>query len=151
MKIYTNGYAEPATTAYQYLGICHSILDKYGISICPALSKMATTGSATSVTTGGLTTASDNATSGKDNIQVALDVSLDSIYTAAVTGTLGATVTVAQGGFWIDIATGGVSLTETTASRAAVKMCYCWGLDPLDSTRLLVSKTKDERLGGYIS
>lgn|SRR3990167_541821 len=139
----TGGFALLATEGAPALGFVHAITDQYGRAIRPMQHSRAEAGDWT-VAADVVTVGSDNQTD--DKVKVLVDVSLDSIYSAAVTGTIGTNVISGNIGASLDFDDED-SVDETTATRSGSAGCFVWGTDPADSTRLLVSLKESERLG----
>jgi hypothetical protein len=124
-------------------GIVHDIIDAQGNSV---FGSIAVLGLATVSSGNTCTVGATNAT--VDQIAVLIDVCKYSIYSATVTGTIGTTTTSNNPGGWIQPASTGDRVTETTHTRtiATGGSLKCWGTDPNDSTRLLVSIARSEIL-----
>jgi len=78
-----------------------------------------------------------------------VDISNQTIYSASVSGTIGTTNDSELPGCRVDINSDGGDygqVVETSATRTlgTVAHLYCWGVDPDDSTRLLVSIAQSE-------
>lgn len=140
VKTYTNGVADLGVAALPVLGVIDAFADSRG-NILPATAVAAGTASGNNLTT--VTTASPNPT-----YYAFVILGKDVLYSAAVSGTLGTTNTSNLRGCWIDVNSAGTEygqVLETTASRVATSATgaganfYSHGLDPNDSTRLLVS------------
>lgn len=78
-----------------------------------------------------------------------VDFSPQTVYSAAVNGTLGSTASSTLRGCHIDVDTDKGKVLESTATRTqgVEANFYSHGVDPLDSTRLLVSIALSERQG----
>ncbi len=144
VKCYNAGNAEKATAGMPIFGVVHAIVDKYGNSIAPEKQSKAVMGSATE-SSGVITVASNNET--VDKIAVLCDVSVDSIYSATVDGTINTTNSSAKLGAYMDL-TDENSVNETTATRSGVANLYGWGTDPENSSNLLVSICESELHAG---
>jgi hypothetical protein len=148
VKGYVDGAASNASTAgVAGLGVIHAFVLKNGMPVAETLPVAGTAGTAaaTAVTTG-----SDNTTT--ELYWALVDVSQNSVYSAAVSGTIGTTVNSDQIGARVDTNSAGGAghygeVLETTATRtlATDANWYIWGIDPEDSTRLLVSMAYSER------
>jgi hypothetical protein len=137
----TTGVALRATAAAHVLGIIDSICDKDGL---PFKSSNPVAGTASGTDTRSITTGASNTT-----YYAMVDVSRDTIYSAAVNGTLGTTNSSTLRGCMIDIDSAGGSygrVLESTATRTkgVEANFYSHGVDPNDSTRLLVSLALSE-------
>jgi len=140
VKTYTTGYADLGVAALPIIGVIDAFADSKG-NILPATAVAAGTASGSNLTA--VTTASPNPT-----YYAFVILGQDVLYSAAVSGTLGTTVSSTLRGCWIDINSAGTEygqVLETTANRTAhaatggMSNFYSHGLDPNDSTRLLVS------------
>ena len=142
ISVATNGTAVlMASASTSIAGVVHDIVDKNGNSIFGSIAVK------TNATVSGqdtVVTASDNTT--VDLVAVLVDVSKLSIYSAEVTGTVGTTTNSNLPGGWIDSATTGDKVTETSHTRTVATGGHLkgWGTDPDASTRLLVSICESE-------
>lgn len=143
VKVYNAGDAEKLTAGKPIFGIVHAIVDQYGRSILPQQHTQAEVGDWT-VASEVITVGSDNETD--DKVAVICDVSLDTIYSGDVTGTIGTTVSSNKPGASIDVDDED-SLDETSATRTGSAQFFSWGTDPDDSGNLLVSIKESERTG----
>lgn len=133
VKVYNAGNAEIATAGAPLAGFVHAVVDANGLQPTPD------TG-----TTDTWTAAATNETVAQ--WAVLIDMSLDSIYSGDVDGTIGTTVTSNKMGISVDL-TDENSIAETSATRTATAQLYGWGTDPDDSGNLLVSIKESERTG----
>ncbi len=147
-----SGNLEVVTAADALLGVIIDIVDRKGKSIWGTT---ALVGSATVTgipTTGTVTVASDNET--VDKIAALIDISMETVYSVSVTGTIGTTVSSDKWGAWVDTVDE-KSIDETTATRTIgtggqfITQVAPDGTskDPDDSTRLLVSIHESEYYG----
>lgn len=139
VEVYTNGYATNGGAATPLFGIVEAICDKNGQ---PVVKGTHTAGSANTSDVSSVTTAATNTTT--QLYWALVDTSTSTIYSAEVSGTLGTTNNSNLRGARLDINSSGGEygqLLETTATRTIGTPAnfYSWGLDPNDSTRLLVS------------
>lgn len=130
----TNGAA-----AAPLLGIVIGFKDSLGNPLQPTAY---TPGTATSSDVQSVTTASDNETVAKKRAIV--EISIFKKWSAAVSGTLGTTATSNKFGGWVDVDSANTNyarLLESTFTRTAgtASNFFSYGLDPSDSTRLIVS------------
>lgn len=146
VKTYSNGVADLGVAATPILGVIVGFCKADG---SPLQDTEVVAGTAASTDTVTVTTDGTNS----ENIYALVDVSPDSVYSAEVSGTLGTTNSSNLRGCWIDINSAGAEygqVLETTASRVAHSatgaMCnfYSLGLDPEDSSRLLVKIANSE-------
>ena len=82
-----------------------------------------------------------------DLIVAVIDTSKEVIYSASITGTMNTTATSSTAGGWVDgVATTGLTIDETTHTRTITTggQYKTWGVDPQDSTRMLVSINESE-------
>jgi len=141
IEMYTTGKATLATAAHFVGGVVASLCDKDGL---PIQASDPVAGTASGVDTRSVATS----TTGTSYAMV--DFGTDTIYSAAVEGTIGTTNDTDLPGCHIDINSAGAEygeLLETTATRTEGTEAnfYSWGVDPNDSTRLLVSIAMSER------
>lgn len=139
VTVYTNGYATNGVAATPLFGVVQAITTKNGQ---PVIKGDPTAGSANTSDTTSVTTAATNTTT--QTYWALVDTSKHSVYSAAVSGTLGTTVSSTLPGCRIDINSANTTygqLLESTATRTVATPAnfYSWGVDPNDSTRLLVS------------
>jgi hypothetical protein len=142
VEVLTTGVALRATAANPVFGIIDSICDADGL---PFKSTNPVAGTASGTDTRSITTGAANTT-----YYAMVDVSPDSIYSAAVNGTMGTTTDSDLIGGYIDIDSAGSSFgqvleTTHTRTKGVEANFYCWGADPDDSTRILVSIAMPER------
>lgn len=133
VKVYNAGNAEVAATGNPLAGFVHAVVDKNGLQPAPD-----------SGTTDTWTVEADNETD--KELAVLIDLSLDSIYSGDVDGTIGTTGTSNKMGCSLDL-TDENSIAETSATRIISAQLYGWGTDPDDSGNLLVSIKESERTG----
>jgi len=141
IEMYTTGKGTLATAAHFVGGIVHALCDASGL---PLGSSDPVAGTASGVDTRSI------ATSTTGVYYALVDFGTDSIYSASVSGTLGTTASSNLPGCHIDINSAGTEygqLLESTATRTegVEANFYSWGVDPNDSTRLLVSIAMSER------
>ena len=135
VKTDANGNVVEGTAGAVVLGIIVGV-GQNGISVDPD-----------SGTQDVFTVASDNETVAKKYAIV--DVSRNSLYSASQDGTAGATANSNKRGALIN-AVSENQLDEDTASRTLTSggQFYTWGVDPVDSTRLIVSINESEIFQG---
>jgi hypothetical protein len=139
----TGALFNPAA-AVPVLGVVHAICDAKGL---PIVKTNPGAGTAFTSDTNSVTTGSDNTTT---LLYWALvDTSKDSLYSAQVNGTLGTTVGSTMRGCRLDVDSANTNygrLLESTATRTntAKANMYSHGLDPQDSTRLIVNIAQSE-------
>ncbi|MHA1401844.1 MAG: hypothetical protein ACTSQE_15955 [Candidatus Heimdallarchaeaceae archaeon] len=140
-----NGNLEKVTAGDRIFGVVIDIVDKNGASIwgSTAITGSATITNADNPKSSVVTVASDNET--VDLIAAKVDVSPFTIYTADITGTMDTTNSSSKPGALVD-ATDENDVDETTATRTYTDggQLYCWGVDPDDSTRMLVNINESE-------
>lgn len=146
VKAYVDGYATNGTAAVGNLGIVHGFCYKDGTPVNSVSSPTAGTAASPSVTQ--VVAASDNQTT--QLYWALVDISRETTYSAQVNGTLGTTASSTLLGCRIDVDSAGTNygrVLETTATRtnATDANFYSLGLDPQDSTRLIVSCAFSER------
>ena len=139
VKSYVQGYAQLPAAATPFLGIIHAIVDK---NQQPIVQGTNTAGSTNSPATTSVTTGAANTTN--ETYWALVDTSCNSLYSAEVSGTLGTTSSSNLRGCRVDMNSAGTEygqLLETTATRTVGTPAnfYSHGLDPNDSTRLIVS------------
>lgn len=144
IQTYTAGLGTLGSAATPLLGVVHAIVDSKGMPIKQS-NPVAGTASGVDVRS--------QATGTGGTYYVLVDMSQDTIYSASVSGTLGTTNSSNLRGCWIDINSANTEygqLLETTANRTAHSATgamgnfYSHGVDPNDSTRLLVSIANSE-------
>lgn len=143
IQTYSAGKGTLGVAALPLLGVVQSLCDSKGMPL-EVSDPVAGTASGSDVRS--------QATGTGGTYYALVDVSKDSIYSASVSGTLGTTNSSTLRGCWIDINSAGTEygqLLESTASRAVGGSgvggnFYSWGVDPDDSTRLLVSIANSE-------
>ena len=140
VEVYTNGKATNGVAATPLKGVVISITDANGL---PQLKGSNTAGSTNSTDTNSITA------SGNDYVMV--DASPQSIYSAAVSGTIGTTANSDLMGARIDIDSANTNydqLLESTATRTIGTPAnfYIHNVDPNDSTRLHVSLAMSEEV-----
>ena len=141
-----NGNLEVIGVGAAMAGVVVDIVDKSGNSVSPKLGTLASLGTATRSAAGAVTVAADNET--VDQIACKIDVSPFSVWSASVTGTLGATVASKPGASYSIVSGTPGTVDETTGSRTitATKTLISvpslnpanGALDDDDTTRLLV-------------
>lgn len=135
IETYTTGLGVLATATHFVLGVVTAIVDADGYPI-DATTPVAGTASGTDTR---------SIATGTSGLYYALvDISKDTVYSASVSGTIGTTATSNLRGCHIDINSAGGDygqLLESTATRTegVEANFYSHGVDPDDSTRLLVS------------
>jgi hypothetical protein len=142
---YQNGVLTLGTAAQPLLGVIASFADSKGNAL-PAPAVVAGTASGNDVRT--VTTDATNS----DGYYAFVDVSRFTIYSAEVEGTLGTTNDSDLFGARLDINSAGSEygeLLETTATRTIGTPAnfYSIGVDPNDSTRLMVCLSMSEMEG----
>lgn len=145
VESWSSGTALLADAAEPILGHIVSFADSKGKPL-PAPTLAAGTASSNDVAT--VTTDGTNS----HGYYAFIDVSFDTLYSAKVSGTIGTTVDSELPGCRLDINSAGNNedeLLETTATRTISTPAthYSHGLDPNDSTRLMVSIAMQERYG----
>lgn len=147
----TAGYLLVGTAGTALFGIVVDIQDKNGNSVFGSLANLGSATVTGSADSGSVTVAATNDT--VDQIAALVDVSKDTLYSVSVTGTIGTTNTSDIGGGWMDLATGALTVDETTHTRTITNggTFYNWGKDPDDSTRLIVSIVESEVYGPDIA
>jgi hypothetical protein len=145
IECYTTGAANLASAALPFFGVITGFADSKGNPL-PAPTLAAGTASGNDV----LTVTTDETNS--DGYYAFVDVSRDSIFSAEISGTLGTTNDSDLRGCRLDINSAGSEygqLLETTATRTIGTPAnfYSLGVDPNDSTRLLVTVSMSEREG----
>ena len=149
VKILT-GFAGPIAADGATAGIVIDIVDKNGNSVSGSLAVL---GSATKTGATGneiVTVAGDNQT--VDKISVKINLSKKAVYSAAVTGTMNTTNTSNNPGGWIDPDDEN-SVEETTHNRTITTggVFKGWGVDPTDSSRMLVSIIESEMFDSTVA
>lgn len=147
VRSYVAGVVEGAAAATPVLGVLVGIVDSKGTPFRGGniTAGVAFTNELSSVTTG----------AGNVLYYGLVDVSKDTVYSAACNGTIGTTVDSELRGAKIDIDSAGGELgrvLESTATRTVATPAnfYSHGVDPIDSTRLLVSIANYE-IGSQLS
>lgn len=135
----SSGFAVRATAGVQLLGIAVGFTKNEGTPLDP---QSYVAGSATSSDVTTVTAAANNTTVGFKKVLV--DISIEKVWSADVTGVIGTTVNSDRIGYRIDVDSAGGkygNVLESTATRteATVANFFGYGVDPADSTRLLVS------------
>jgi len=143
VEVYTNGKATNGAAATPIKGIVMAITDANGL---PQLKGANVAGSANSPDT--------NSVTADGNDYVIIDTSVNSLYSAEVSGTLGTTVSSTLPGCKIDIDSANTDygrLLESTATRTVGTPAnfYSHKVDPNDSTRLIVSIALSEEDSVY--
>jgi len=149
VETFTNGSATNGGAAAPLKGIVHAIVDAEN-TVKPSLPEVKgsnTAGSQNPSNTESVTTAADNTTTQK--FWALVDTSRDSVYSAEVNGTIDTTANSGDLGARIDIDSANTDfgrVLETTATRtvATTANFYSHGVDPEDSTRLVVSLAQSE-------
>jgi len=149
VESFTAGSLTTGVAAAPLKGIVHAIVEAEN-GVKPSLpsvlgSNVAGSQNPSDVQT--ITTAADNTTTLK--FWCLIDTSLDSLYSAEVNGTIGTTVDSELLGARINVDSANSDVgrvLETTATRtvATTANFYSHGLDPEDSTRLVVSLAQSE-------
>lgn len=140
IETYTTGLGVLATATHLVLGVVDALCDSKGMPIHVS-NPVAGTASSTDVL---------SVATGTAGVSYALvDISKDTIYSAGVTGTIGTTVSSNLRGCHLDINSAGTEygkVLESTATRTegVEANFYSHGVDPNDSTRLLVSIAMSE-------
>jgi hypothetical protein len=140
IQTFTTGKGTLATATNLVGGIVHALCDANGY---PVRQTSPVAGTASGVDLRSVATGTAAAS------YALVDFSEDTIYSAAVNGTLGSTATSNLRGILIDVDSANTSygrVLETTATRTegVEANFYSWGVDPKDSTRLLVSIAMSE-------
>jgi len=141
IEMYTTGKATLATAAHHIGGFIQSFVDKNGMPF-PHDAIVAGTASGNDVATVATSTGGDK--------YAIVDFSRESLYSAAVSGTLGTTASSDLPGCHIDVNSANTEygeVLETTATRTegVEANLYSHGVDPADSSRLLVSIAMGEK------
>ena len=144
VKLDSTGYVTNATADDAMLGIVVGFSQNDGMPLQPTAYAA---GTATSSDVQSVAAASDNQTVAKKRALVQVDPAM--IYSATVSGTLGTTAdspTATDGaiGGWVNVDSAGSNyarVLESTFSRTdgQDQNFFCWGVDPADTTRYLVS------------
>jgi len=140
VETYTSGTGENGTAALPLKGFVHGFVDAAGLPIV-SLDAAAGTANPSAVAT----------VTGDGTQYMIVDTSLDSLYSAEVNGTIGTTTASDKGGSKIDVDSANTNygrVLETTNTRTATTKAnfYNHGVDPKDSTRLIVSLAKSEEI-----
>lgn len=135
IETYTTGLGKLATAAHLVLGVVDSFADSKGN---PLEQESPVAGTASGVDVRSVVTSTTG------TYYAFVDVGRDTIYSAEVNGTIGTTVDSELRGCHIDIDSANTDygrVLETTATRTegVEANFYSHGVDPDDSTRLLVS------------
>ena len=135
IETYTVGTGTLEAAGLPVLGVVQAICNSRGIPFKTA-DVVAGTASGTNVTS--------QATSTTGIYYALVDISRDTVYSAAVDGTIGTTVASTLRGCRLNVNSAGTEygeLLESTATRTpgTAGQFYSHGVDPEDSTRLLVS------------
>lgn len=147
VKSYTNGVVDLAAAATPILGVLVAIVVGERAAIEATGSPVAGTALSSNLATA--TTGAANA----ENYYGIVETSKNAKFSAEVSGTIGTTVDSELRGAWIDINSAGTEygqLLETTANRTissatgGMSNFYSHGLDPRDSSRLIVSIANSE-------
>jgi len=146
VEVYTNGSATNPTAAQPIKGIVHAITNG---NTLPPVKGANVAGTAISPDTSSVTTAATNTTD--LTYYAMIDTSVDSLYSAEVSGTIDTTNNSGDPGCKIDIDSANTDygrLLETTATRTIGTPAnfYSHGVDPQDSTRLIVSLAMPEEM-----
>ena len=149
VQVYTNGSATNGAAALPLKGIVHAIVEAEN-QVKPSLPSVigsSTAGSANASNVQSVTTAVDNTTTGKYWVMV--DTSVDSLYSAEVSGTIDTTTNSGDPGGRIDVDSattdyGRVLETTHTRTIGTPTNFYNHGVDPEDSERLVVSLAMSE-------
>jgi hypothetical protein len=138
VETYTTGIVLTAVAVKHLLGVIVSICDKDGL---PFKSTNPVAGTASGTDLRSVTTGAANTT-----YYAMVDISKDTVYSADVTGTVGTTVDSELRGCHMDVAAGGLTLTESTGTRTqgVEANFYCHGVDPDDSGNILCSIAMSE-------
>lgn len=138
-----NGFAEALGAGEAIFGVVHAVVDKYGKGVAPEKDSTASLGTGT--LSSGVFTAS-TANEATDKVAVLVDVDPYSRYSGDVTGTIGTTPTTtgAYIGTMFEVASGGLTITETSGHRSTLQQLYSWGTDPNDSGNLIVNIKESE-------
>ena len=140
VETYTTGEGVLGTAGHFALGVVTAIVDAKGM---PIEASNPVAGTASGVDTRSIATSTDGTS------YAIVDTSTDTVYSAEVSGTLGSTATSGSRGCHIDIDSANTDygrLLESTATRTegVESNFYSHGVDPDDSTRLMVSIAMSE-------
>lgn len=137
IETYTTGLGVLQTAAHHVGGIIHALVDANGY---PIATSNPVAGTASGVDVRSVATGSTGTS------YALVDFSEDTIYSVTVNGTLGNTASSTLRGCHIDIDSDPGKVLESTATRTegVEANFYSWGVDPKDSTRLLVSIAMSE-------
>lgn len=102
-------------------------------------------GAATGSYAGTYLTASDNQTVGK--VKAECDISKYTLYTEPTSGTLGTTTGSNLAGYFLDL-TDEDTLDETSATATPTKQYFNWGVDPANSSLIVVNIVESIVFGG---
>lgn len=139
VKLDSSGFVTNGSAAAPVLGIVVGFQTPQGTPVLPTAY---TPGTATGTDIQSVTAASDNQTVAM--VYAVVETSTQKQYSCDVNGTLGTTTASSQFGGWIDVDSANTNygrVLETTHTRTAgtASNFFCWGVDPSDSTRLIVS------------
>lgn len=145
----STGYGLHATAATPFLGVIVAFVNFYDAPLTPTAYAA---GTATGTTVDSVVTASNNTTT--KTYYAVVETSTKVQFSAAINGTLGTTVSSTLRGCRIDVDSANSNygrLLETTATRTVSTLAsfYSHGVDPNDSTRLIVSIAAPEASGKY--
>ena len=144
IQTYSVGKGTLGAAATPIFGVIMAIVDSKGYPL-PAPAVVAGTASGSDVVS--------QATGTGGTYYALVDSSKETIYSAGVTGTIGTNNDSDLRGGWVDVDSAGTEygkVLETTFNRTAqgatgaMSNFYSWGVDPDDSTRLLVSIANSE-------
>ena len=141
IETYTTGEGVLQTAAHFVGGVVTVFVDANGM---PIKQDNPVAGTASGVDLRSVATGTDGVT------YALVDFGTDTVYSAEVSGTLGTTASSNLQGAHLDIDSANTDygrLLESTATRTegVEANFYSWGVDPNDSTRLLVSIAMSER------
>ncbi|MDP1729386.1 MAG: hypothetical protein Q8L27_04240 [archaeon] len=141
-----NGNIEIIAAGDAMSGVVVDIVDKNGNSIFGSLAVKGLATVSGSPDSGYVTVGATNET--VDLIAAKIDMSPFTIYSASVTGTMNTTNASNKKGGWVDgvVASSQVSINETTNTLTVgtAGQFKNWGVDPDDSSRMLVSIAESE-------
>ena len=155
VKVYTDGYVSNGVAALPIKGVVHAIAEGgagSNFATLPPIQGANVAGTANSPATTSIAAGATNTTTKK--YWAVVDTSRNSLYSAEVSGTLGTTVNSDLPGVKIDVDSANTDygrLLETTATRTVGTPAnfYSHGVDPQDSTRLIVSIALSEEDSVY--
>lgn len=141
-----NGDLEVSAADGSFSGVVIDLVDKNGNSIFGSIANVGSATVSGQPGSGSVAVASDNET--VDLIRARIDMSPFTIYSATVTGTMNTTNASNKPGGWVDMDDED-SVDETTHNRTIGTggQLKNWGVDPDDSTRMLVSINEHEFFG----